>query len=377
MFSAYAHSNGLRWLSGTPNPSRSGNPPRDWADLLNTYAAYLKRSGDVVLHERFYGALSIASELLALRKRVLDDVGVHPPVDPGFVEGVPCAHGPFAGFHAMSLPQSAQPHVAVIHHDESSAGVQASSDEFQYLFLSDISRLMPNSDATPSDETRTTFSTLVDLLGRHEWSIADVKRTWFYLRDILTWYDAFNEIRNNTFRKTGIMGEASSIIPASTGIEGNNRRGSFCTLDVLAMRRIDGRPVDVMRVINPKQNEAPEYGSAFARALNIRLGDHALVLVSGTAAIDERGRSLFPRDPVRQIRRTLENLCALLANAEATPDQIVQATVFVKHKEVWPVFVRLASEFGFNAEGCVAMVADVCRPDLLFEMDATALLPMT
>ena len=74
----------------------------------------------------------------------------------------------------------------------------------------------------------------------------------------------FNEVRNRAFSELGFScGDAHSVIPASTGIEGRNLRSSWCTLDLLASRPLPGGTLDVGRMLNPRQNEAPEYGSAF------------------------------------------------------------------------------------------------------------------
>ena len=142
-------------------------------------------------------------------------------------------------------------------------------------------------------------------------------------------------------------------------------------MDLLA---VTGKPecaVKVDQMTNARQKDAFEYGSAFSRGAWIREPDMTQVQVSGTAAIDERGKSLFPGDCRAQIFRTFENIEALVAPAGASLKDICQATVFLKRAQDLPVYTQAAAERGLADLPAVCVVADVCRDDLLFEVDAT------
>jgi enamine deaminase RidA (YjgF/YER057c/UK114 family) len=93
------------------------------------------------------------------------------------------------------------------------------------------------------------------------------------------------------------------------------------------------------------------------------------------AVIDETGRSLHPGDAAGQISCTLEKLETLLSGAGATLLDVAAATVFVKTPPVADHFSRIAAERGLDDFPGVPVVADVCRRDLLFEIDAEVLLP--
>ena len=71
------------------------------------------------------------------------------------------------------------------------------------------------------------------------------------------------------------------------------------------------------RLHNRRQNEATEYGSAFARAMEVVIGDSRLVFVSGTASIDDHGATVHVGDFETQTRYTLEAVAALLDGAGA------------------------------------------------------------
>jgi len=79
---------------------------------------------------------------------------------------------------------------------------------------------------------------------------------------------------------------------------------------------------------NDSQIDAFRYGSAFSRGAVIREIDVTTIQVSGTAAIDERGQSLYPGDARSQIAYTLDTVGALLGQEGATMQDVVAATVF-------------------------------------------------
>ena len=166
-------------------------------------------------------------------------------------------------------------------------------------------------------------------------------------------------------------------IPASTGIHGRNHHLSWCTLDLLATRPVGGVPLTIDRLANPKQNEAPDYGSAFSRGLAVTTGRTRYVVVSGTASIDDQGETIHVGDFVRQTEVTMDMVEALLVQGGAGLENVVQATAFIKRPEDVGTFQRIINELGLEDLPIVCTIADVCRDDLLFELDATAVLPAT
>jgi enamine deaminase RidA (YjgF/YER057c/UK114 family) len=67
-------------------------------------------------------------------------------------------------------------------------------------------------------------------------------------------------------------------------------------------------------------NEAYAYAkpSAFSRGMRIDLNGLVILLISGTASIDEQGVSVHVGDFRAQMRRTLENIAGLLASEGAS-----------------------------------------------------------
>ena len=126
----------------------------------------------------------------------------------------------------------------------------------------------------------------------------------------------------------------------------------------------------VKQLSNPGQQDAFQYGSAFSRGALLRQPDVSLIQVSGTAAIDESGVSLHPGDVRGQIDCTLDKIAALIDQEGATLKDIAAACVFIKRPEDALVYQERAAARGLENLPAVIMVADICREDLLFEIDA-------
>jgi enamine deaminase RidA (YjgF/YER057c/UK114 family) len=84
--------------------------------------------------------------------------------------------------------------------------------------------------------------------------------------------------------------------------------------------------------------------------------------------------SLYPGDIRSQISCTFDKIEALLNQEGAGLRDIAAATVFVKYPEYAPVFWKMAAARGLADFPAVCVVADVCREELLFEIDAESVL---
>jgi enamine deaminase RidA (YjgF/YER057c/UK114 family) len=211
------------------------------------------------------------------------------------------------------------------------------------------------------------------LLDAQGASYRDVARTWFYLDDILAWYPEFNRSRTAIYGQFGILpGQDNGHLrlPASTGIRGEVPTGAACALDLLAVvGPAELRPL-VKQLSNPGQQDAFQYGSAFSRGALLRQPDVSLIQVSGTAAIDEKGASLHAGDVGAQIDCTFDKIAALIGQEGATLADIAAACVFIKRPEEALVYQERAAARGLQNLPVIVMVADICREELLFEIDA-------
>ncbi|MCJ7754794.1 MAG: Rid family hydrolase [Thermoanaerobaculales bacterium] len=336
----------------------------------------LEASNLVILHERIFGDVSTASSVAAIRTAALGEDSKNAAIPPTHIEGRPCTGNGVAGIHVIAARPSTIDSVETIDWRGAPCGRHIVGDDAMYLALSDPARLVPaEARARPADEAREALFLAEELLREHDWSFADVRRTWFYLDDILSWYDDFNRARNDAFRSFGLLnGSPRSVIPASTGIRGRNARGHRCTFDLLATRPLPGRELSIKRLHNPLQNEAPEYGSSFSRGLSVATNRCRYFLVSGTASIDEEGNTVHAGDFEAQAKRTIDNVESLLASGGAVFDDICQASAFIKFPEDVEEMRRILRQRGLEDLPLVCTIEDICRDDLLVELDATAVI---
>jgi len=337
---------------------------------------HLEDRNAVPLQERIFCAFGAADTAIAARADVIaDTIAVRMP--PTVIEGLPAFGGSIAGIHVIAARPTNPESVRTITWRDAVCGRWISSQDADYFTLSDVGRLADRSGPiSAAAQTRDTLLLASEVLGASGWSFGDICRTWFYLDDILSWYDEFNLARNEVFTQLGLLnGARPGIIPASTGIRGRNPRGHQCTLDLLAVKARSGRELSVTMLHNPLQNEAPEYGSAFSRGLTVATDGGQTILVSGTASIDEAGATIHPGDFDRQTGRTLDNIESLLASRGAVMGDICQATAFVKRRDDGRRLLSILNARGLGDLPLICTVEDICRDDLLVEIDASAVIP--
>jgi enamine deaminase RidA (YjgF/YER057c/UK114 family) len=227
----------------------------------------------------------------------------------------------------------------------------------------------PLSVAVESGYQRT-WSRIDQLLRGAGARLNDVVRTWFYVRDIVPHYESFNRARNAFYSNHALLPALASLgpLPASTGIGAAPCAGEAILADVLAIRSAADRLP--RRLSSSVQPEATSYGSAFSRAIALPGASGTLVHLSGTAAIGEDGRSLYPGDPIAQIDCTLDKVAALLEPEGASLAQASAVSLFLKRAQDAPLLAQRLRGRGLDGLPAVVMVADICRDELLFEVDA-------
>jgi enamine deaminase RidA (YjgF/YER057c/UK114 family) len=197
-------------------------------------------------------------------------------------------------------------------------------------------------------------------------SLFDVARTWLWMDDVLAWYPQLNQVRNTYFTEKGLFARPGSM-PASTGI-GVSPRGGRIALDFLAAW---GAPATVQRFhAIGNQQSAYEYGSAFARASQVQTPGGTTVFCSGTAAIDAAGKTCHLGDIPAQVAMTIDNVRAVLRDMHCLDSDVVQAMAYCATPAVAEHFVAEHRD-GLNWP-ILTMLGDVCRGDLLFEIEVTA-----
>lgn len=220
------------------------------------------------------------------------------------------------------------------------------------------------------EQAHSMFSRADDVLAREGMHFRDVMRTWIYLREMERDYGEFNRARRQFFRERNV-----TLLPASTGI-----CGSPLLLEAdftLAFCAIQGpRPLTTSAMTTPTLNEACTYGSDFSRGLRVVETNKVGLYVSGTASVDEEGRTAHPGDFAAQVERMLLNVETLLAAQKGSLQDVVSAYTYLREPGDAPAFRRILRERGLADMPNMLVHAAVCRPDLLCEMEALAALPL-
>ena len=365
---------GLLYLIASIEPDAHKRPA--YEEACQTYqciAEVLTDSGAEVVQERLFGLLDAREEVLRGRRDGLGDV-VGEELPCTYVEGAPLRGGSLAGVQILAVQPGGEPETEITTLRSQGRVVGRALERFgtRFIYLSDISADAQQEASAPSDpevDAREMFYAAQRLLQELGASYLDVVRTWIYLSDILSWYDQFNRVRNRVYQELGIPDDR---LPASTGIEGDNPLGTSCIMDLMAVQSQGPDAVHITALSNPIQNEAYHYGSAFSRGVRVEEADVISLYASGCASIDEQGRTLFAGDARKQIARTLLNVEALLEEGDLSPEDICKATVFLKRGVDPEVFHEVRRAVGYPDLPAVYVFADICRDDLLFEIDASA-----
>jgi enamine deaminase RidA (YjgF/YER057c/UK114 family) len=212
-------------------------------------------------------------------------------------------------------------------------------------------------------------------------------RFWNYLADINTHsfglerYRQFNLGRQEAFLAHGrdVVGN----VPAACALGFGQGRSAQGPLNIAFLA---GR-VAPLNIENPRQISAYQYpqqygprSPTFSRASLARLGQDEVLFVSGTASVVGHV-TMHPADVVAQTRETMTNIKAVLAEANRLASQRFDLSslnykVYVRHPaHLAQIRAELAHCVG-DALKAVYLQADVCRQDLLLEIEATAAHPL-
>jgi enamine deaminase RidA (YjgF/YER057c/UK114 family) len=342
----------------------------------NEIGRVLQDRGLAIVHERLFGSLAVKSAVMASRTAAMSSRNLPTDNPHTYIQGHPPWGEGLAGviIRAVSCCHP-QDKVWTIMDRGKPVGRGWRREETAFLLLQNIQGLAlgPQQVNAPPLQAKRMIQRAAEILESQGASYGDVIRTWFYLADILGWYPEFNRARTSIYERFDILpgqGNGRLKLPASTGIRGELATGAAGALDLLAVvGPPDSRPL-VKQLSNAGQQDAFRYGSAFSRGALIHEPDVSLIQVSGTAAIDEQGQSLYAGDVRAQIDCTFNKIDALIEPEGAALADITAACVFVKRPGDALVYHERVAARGLEALPAVVMVADICREELLFEMDA-------
>lgn len=224
---------------------------------------------------------------------------------------------------------------------------------------------------------------------------SQIVRAWFYLGGIVAdegpnqRYKEFNRARTDFYQDIRFLEDrlpdeaAGRAFPASTGI-GTTGRGIAMSALAIAGPRPD---VVAVPLENPRQTSAFNYSRSyspqspkFSRGMALCCGQDNLLFVSGTASITQ-AETRHPEDVEAQTHETLENIAALISEENLSRHGLVGAGTSLDGLGVIRVYVKRPEDFARVRAVCDSrlgglpatyVVADVCRPDLLVEIEGIA-----
>jgi enamine deaminase RidA (YjgF/YER057c/UK114 family) len=315
-----------------------------------------------ILQERVFSTLSATETIRRARSEAYGELA--DDVAPSFLVAAEGATGPIAGvqIHAISTDNKPQ----VIHRDQVACGRILRAPGCTLLTLSSIPAPQAGNN---TEQARLMMEMGESVLKQFGADFLSVPRTWMWLKDILSWYDAFNKVRNDFFTERGLIGAGTrQSMPASTGIGLGPDNGGHCAMDLVAVLE----PADCTEYlqVTGKQHCALDYGSAFSRASKSISPAGQVVYVSGTASINADGETTHIGDAAGQINATIENVRAVLTEMQCSEKDLVQVIAYCKTTEVEQVFNSIKGNLDWP---WITVICDICRPDLLFEIEATAM----
>jgi enamine deaminase RidA (YjgF/YER057c/UK114 family) len=233
------------------------------------------------------------------------------------------------------------------------------------------------------------FDDLIELLDTAQFPLNSIVRQWNYLEDILGFdgeeqrYQEFNNVRSliygNDFENVGY--------PAATGI-GMNRGGVILEFVAVKSDLSVSKSVD-----NPEQIAAHVYSDTvlvgeqcvikttpkFERARYFQMFEKKMIFISGTASIVGE-HTVGVGDAEEQTKVTIQNIERLyshevLQNLEENDLQAKygHARVYVKNRNDFPV-IKKTFKTHFGDLPVVYIIADICRNDLLVEIEGKVIL---
>ena len=346
-------------------------PRQEAVALYEQLAEVVAERGIQPVQEKIYGPIAEREPVLAARQAVLRHAGLE-DLPCTYIDGRPGLTREITGLQLWGIvPKPGGGVTVATRYGDSATGRVIRGGDFEILHLSPL----VGGQGTGVGQADAMFRQAARALHEYGYSYRNVVRTWIYLDQILTWYDDFNRARTAFHTDEGLDGRIDGApFPASTAIQGRGG-AEACRMDLLAVRPRDGASVDTRPVLGSRrQPDAFLYGSGFARAMSLGIEGRRTLYVSGTASIDLEGRTAHPGDREGQARETLRSIEALLDEQGGRLRDIAAGTLFHKDEETLVAYRAIAQRLGWADLPLIPVRSDVCRPELLIEIEAVALL---
>lgn len=226
---------------------------------------------------------------------------------------------------------------------------------------------------TSYDQVHGIFEQYDAWLRERSMSLADnAIRTWLFVDNIDANYQGLVVARREFFVQRGLTPNTHFI--ASSGIEGAHADAPVrVAMDAYAISCVQPEQIEFLTA-RDHMSPTHVYGVTFERGTSVAYRDRKHVIISGTASVDHQGRTLYPGDVLRQLDRTLENVEALLTEAGAAFRDMCVFIVYIRDPSDDAV-VRQTLRERLGDVPIEVVVASVCRPEWLIEIEGQAIIP--
>jgi enamine deaminase RidA (YjgF/YER057c/UK114 family) len=329
------------------------------------------------IQEKVYGRISVRDQVLDLRDAAYRHHGIDRTMPATWLQGLPLQGCDFVGLQIWGVTcAKGETCVQTVETPARTRGRLWTADGFRMLHLAAVTGTTPDGRLAAGHcaQAERMFTNIGLGLEAHGFRYPQVARTWIYNGRLLDWYDDLNRIRTAHFRRVGIGGPDGAPFPASTGIQCRSGEEE-CVVDVLAVEPLRPGAITVEPVrSSPRQDQSFNYGSAFSRGMTLAVDGKRTIHISGTASINPAGDSTHIGDAECQSLETMMSIAAILEQQGGTLRNITSATLFCKTQEAWEAWCRVSRLLQIPFFPKVAVLADVCRDNLLVEMEVVAVI---
>jgi enamine deaminase RidA (YjgF/YER057c/UK114 family) len=191
----------------------------------------------------------------------------------------------------------------------------------------------------------------------------------FFVQNVDVNYKGLVEARKMFFSNHDLNEQTHYI--TSTGIEGRHAQSDIHVLfDAYAVKGLKKGQQKFLQA-STHLNPTYQYGVTFERGVKVLYEDRDHILISGTASINKEGDIVDPGNITGQTERMLENIKALLLEADASFEDLVQMIVYLRDISDYQI-VNSIFEERFPDVPKIITLAPVCRPGWLIETECIA-----
>jgi enamine deaminase RidA (YjgF/YER057c/UK114 family) len=351
-----------------------------WGQALGLYRdlhTYIESKGIRVVYEKCFGCLSMKGEFQETREDIWGKRSIPcPPLS--YVEGWPVSGNPLSTINVYGIlpfgTACTTEYVMHLRHGVS-VGTLVNAQDANMLYLMGLEDT-DSSAEEPYERFVSVYSDVAAYLNRCSFPLGSLVRSWIYLKDIASTYTDFNRARNESFSRFDIdYGHDSEQLPSSTCVGGKAAEEALIGMDLVC---VDKKVPSVVtrRLYNPMQCEAEgdkyPHKPAFSRGFLLQTQAAMQVQVSGTASIGRAGETTHVGDAYSQIKESLTTVAKLLEPLELGLKDLCFVTCFLKQQQDYEHYLAVVREMGLEVLGDTCVIGEICRHDLLFEIDGIA-----